>query len=207
MDAQTNFAYTPDPKAQPVTQKTDLVRRNYLIWFLLSMATGIFNYVYMYFNFEDLKALDRNTPNKEGPSLSVDTNKVIIYMVLSIFIPFFIWAVTYWKFDKLHKYIQYNNPEQQKTIPLSGKKRLAILIVSFGLALLMTASGYIISYLGFFYSYSTIILAIFIPLAVISFIVVMGLAVYTIICDYRWQQALNERILLIDPYAEEKMLF
>ncbi|NHJ46476.1 MAG: zinc ribbon domain-containing protein [Asgard group archaeon] len=205
--AQTSFAYTPDPKGPYAPKRTNLVRRNFLIWFVLSMATGIFNYIYMYYNFEDLNELDKQTPNKEGPSLYVDPSKMLIYMVLGLFIPFFLWVVIYWKYEKLHKYIKYNNPENQRTIPMSGKKRIALYIVSFVFALLMTGAGYVIGYLGFFYSYSTIILGVFIPLVIVFFIVAIGISIYTIICDYRWQQAYNERVLLIDPNAEEKMLF
>jgi hypothetical protein len=182
-------------------ERANLVRRSYLIWFLLTMVISAFNFVYLYFNFQDLNELDKATPNKEGPPIKTESDKIIIYMVLSLFIPFFMFPVVYWKYDKLYKYLKAN-PMKQKTMPISGKKRLTYQILMFFFSLI---GGVLISVGTYFYD--PLILYILMPLGSVLLLVGMGLGIYIIVCDYRWQEALNERILQINPNAPEKSLF
>ena len=77
----------PPPSQQPYTQQPtyhlpELVQRNYLIWFLLGMATGIFTYVYIYFIIEDLNKLAKYETPKGVPSTTIDTTSILIFIVI-----------------------------------------------------------------------------------------------------------------------------
>ena len=181
-----------------------LVRRNFLIWWLLSYLASPIYMVYYYFNFEDLNKLVQARPNKEGPNLLTDKNNILIYIVLAVFIPFFIIVLRYWKYDKLHNYILYNEPKS-KTIPDSGKKQIAISIMIFAFSLVGVAFFYLLN-IPFIWGTSWM-WGLFIGLGVAFVLVGVGFSFYFIYSEYIWQKAMNEQVLLINPYAEEKTLF
>ncbi len=197
------------PKMEPQVQyyhptAPNLVRRNFLIWWLLSYLASPIYMVYYYFNFEDLNNLVQARPNKEGPNLQTDKNNILIYIILSVVIPFFIIVVRYWKYDKLHKYIMYHEHDS-KTIPPSGKKQVVVSILLFVMMLVGVALIYMI-YIPFVYS-TVWLFGLMIGLGVAFILVGLGLSFYFIYSEYIWQKAMNEQVLLINPYAEEKTLF
>ncbi len=181
-----------------------LVRRNFLIWWLLSYVASPIYLIYLYFNFEDLNNLVQLRPPKEGPSLKTDKNNVLIYIILSTFIPFFMIIVRYWKYDKFYKYLGYNSVKNQ-TMPISGKKQISLSILMFSMMLIGTV---LLNLLILPMVYSEFwLMGLFIALGVASLLTGMVLSFYFIYTDYIWQKAMNEQILMINPHAEEKMLF
>ena len=101
---------TLEPQPAPYQPSAPLlVRRNFLIWWLLSMVASPLYMVYLYFNFEDMNNLELARPHKEGPSLVTNKDNIILYLVLSAFIPFFIIIVRYWKYDKFYNYLEYSS--------------------------------------------------------------------------------------------------
>lgn len=194
-----------DYKPRTIPEVSSLVRRNYLIWYLLSMLFSFFMYFYLYNNFMDLNELEKHTPNKEGPSLYTDPNKLILELVLSLIIPFYIIVVYHRKYKLLNEYFEYNQ-KNQKVIPISASKRIGLFILIFFLLLISTTCLTLGPVLMSIY-YSTIFLAIFLPIGIVLTIAVVVIAIYLIYYDYKWQEALNERILMINPNAEERILF
>ncbi len=197
----TSLDYMP----RIATDYSNLVRRNYLIWYLFSIVISLFAYIYLYINFMDLNELDRLTPNKEGPSLKTDLNNLILELVLCLFIPFYIVVVYHRKYKLLNDYFEYNQ-KKQKIIPIEARKRTGLFILVFVLLLISTACLTIGPVLMSIY-YAPIFLAIFLPIGIVLALVCIGIGIYLIYCDYIWQKALNERILMINPNAEEKLLF
>ncbi|NHJ41148.1 MAG: zinc ribbon domain-containing protein [Asgard group archaeon] len=194
---------SPDYKSRTVPVFGNLIRRNYIIWFLLSMAFSPFMYFYLYFNFMDLNELEKYTPNKEGPSLKTDLDKLIIELVISFLIPFYIFVIYYRKYKLLSEYLEYNQ-KNQKTFPISGKRRLIHTLLAFFLILISSTCIALGPSLVFL---SSIYLAIFLPIGIVLMIIAIGISIYLIYCEYKWQEALNERILMINPNAQEKILF
>lgn len=174
------------------------------IWWLLSYVASPIYTVYLYFNFEDLNNLAQVRPPKEGPSLIIDKNNILIYIVLSLFIPFFIIIVRYWKYDKFYKYLEYNSVENQ-TMPISGKKQLGLSIALF--ALLFGGSTFMGLLALPIVFYEIWLMGLFIGLGLALLLTGMGLSFYFIYTEYIWQKAMNEQVLMINPQAEEKMLF
>ncbi|MBK5115078.1 MAG: zinc ribbon domain-containing protein [Candidatus Heimdallarchaeota archaeon] len=181
-----------------------LVRRNYLIWWLLTYLVSPFAYLYLYYNFEDLNNLVQVRPPKEGPSLITDKNSVLMYIILSVFIPFFIIVVRYWKYDKFYKYLEYSGTKIQ-TMPISGKKQLAYSIMLFVFLLTGIALLYML-YIPFVLN-TVWLIGLFIGLGAACVLASMGFSFYFIYTEYIWQKAMNEQVLMINPHAEEKTLF
>jgi len=196
---------TLEPQARPHQPFAPvLVRRNYLIWWLLSYVASPMSLLYLYYNFEDMNNLELARPHKEGPSLTTEKNNIIIYIVLSALIPFVLIVVRYWKYDKFYKYLEYNSMKNQ-TMPISGKKMLTVSILMFSLMII----GITLLYLLILPIVINLIwlMALFIGLGSAFILVGMGLGFYFIYTEYIWQKAMNERILMINPHAEEKTLF
>jgi hypothetical protein len=196
---------TLEPQGRPYQPDAPvLVRRNYLIWWLLTYLVSPLAYLYLFYNFEDLNNLLQARPPKEGPSLFTDKNNVLMYIVLSVFIPFFIVIVRYWKYDKFYKYLEYSATKNQ-TIPLSGKKQLWL---SIGMLILVMGGSTFFGLMGLpIVFYEMWLFGLFIGLGIALTLVGMGLGFYSIYAEYIWQKAMNEQVLMINPHAEEKTLF
>jgi len=207
----TQFAQVDENgKALQVTEQTKehtkpvLYRRNFLLWWILTFVASPIYLVYLYFNFEDMNALEENDPNREGPSMKTKKDTIIMFLILSNFIPFVGHVVRYWKYDKFHKYLNYN-AETNQTMIMSGKKRLWTGLI----AVFFLYAGITLLYMLYWppATASALSLGLFIGIGVLCFLVGMGIAIYLLYQEYLWQKAMNERILIIDPNAEEKQLF
>ncbi|NHJ87870.1 MAG: zinc ribbon domain-containing protein [Asgard group archaeon] len=205
----------------PTPNIQNLTKRAFWLWLLLSLlVTNIFYYVYYYYNFEDLNKLDLATPQKEGSSLQTNKSTVIVYIILSAIIPIpvFILILNYWKYKKLNDYIKYNT-KTSSTKPISVGGRLTILI--FQTLISLTMIGFLI-YFEFYildifellaydpydpYIPFTLTHQMIIMFSVIGALSFLGL-IFTIIMyvtDAKWQQAYNEQVTNINPYAQEKL--
>lgn len=189
---------TEQPRVAP------LVRRNFLLWWALSFVASPLYFVYIYFNFEDMNNLEERDVAKEGPSMKMEKDNIIMYMILSFIIPFVGIVVRYWKYDKFHKYLEYNY-EKNQTMPISGKKYVWLTVI---MILMLTIGSVLLNLLPLpFIFTSGLMLGLFIGISVLTLIVGMGISFYLIYIEHIWQKAMNERILMIDPNAEEKSLF
>ncbi|MCK5046132.1 MAG: zinc-ribbon domain-containing protein [Candidatus Heimdallarchaeota archaeon] len=197
----------PTLKPQPAPHQPSapvLVRRNFLIWWLLSMVASPLYMVYLYFNFEDMNNLELARPHKEGPSLVTNKNNIILYLVLSAFIPFFTFIVRYWKYDRFYNYLEFSSVKNQ-TMPMSGKKQLGI---SIAMMILLIIGSVLLNLIALPIVFNLMwLMGLFIGLGAACLIVGMVLSFYYIYTEYIWQKAMNERILMINPHAEEKTLF
>ncbi|MHA1308873.1 MAG: zinc-ribbon domain-containing protein [Candidatus Heimdallarchaeota archaeon] len=210
----TQFALVDENgKALQVTEQTIeqakpvLYRRNFLLWWVISFVASPIYLVYLYYNFEDLNAIEENDPSGEGSSMKTKRDTIMIWLILSYFIPFIGHVVRYWKFDKLHKYLSFNT-ETNQTMIMSGKKRLWIgLLASFfvtaGTTLLYMLYLPYVTYI----SLTWLQFGLFLGIGLFLVLVGMVIAFYLIYQEYIWQKAMNERILMINPNAEEKQLF
>jgi hypothetical protein len=196
---------TLEPQARPYQPVAPiLVRRNFLIWWLLSYIASPIYLLYLYYNFEDMNNLELARPHKEGPSLKTDKDNMIIYLVLSALIPFFIIILIYWKYDKFYNYLEYNSAKNQ-TMPISGKKQIGLLITMVSTLII----GSVLLYLLVLPIVFNLIwlMGLFIGLGAACLLVGVVLSFYYIYTEYIWQKAMNERVLMINPHAEEKTLF
>jgi len=194
------------PVAKPaiVLAKPILYRRNFLLWWILTFVASPIYLVYLYFNFEDMNALEENDPNREGPSMKTKKDNIIMFLILSNFIPFVGHIVRYWKFDKFHTYLNYNADKNQTRI-MSGKKRLWTGLI----AVFFLYAGITLLYMLYWppATATALNLGLFIGIGVLCFLIGMGLSIYLLYQEYLWQKAMNERMLTINPNAEEKQLF
>ena len=184
--------------------KPVLYTRNFLLWWLLSyIATPVY-LIYIYLNFEDMNKLEEIDDANEGPSMSMEKDSIIVYLILSLFIPFVGLVVRYWKFDKFHKYLTFNS-EKNQTMPISGKKRLWLNIIT----VFFTYAGITLLYMLYWpvATSTALYLGLFIGLGLLCMLIGTSIGIYLIYTEYIWQKAMNERILMIDPNAEEKQLF
>lgn len=196
---------TLEPQARPYQPVAPiLVRRNFLIWWLLSYIANPIYLLYLYYNFEDMNNLELARPHKEGPSLKTDKDNMIIYLVLSAFIPFFIIILRYWKYDKFYNYLEYNSAKNQ-TMPISGKKQIGLLITMVSTLII---GSVLLNLLALPIVFNLIwLMGLFIGLGAACLLVGVVLSFYYIYTEYIWQKAMNERVLMINPQAEEKTLF
>ncbi len=195
---------TLKPQSTPYHPKAPvLVRRNFLIWWLLSFVASPLYMVYLYFNFEDMNNLELARPHKEGPSLVMNKDNIILYLVLSAFIPFFSIIVRYWKYDKFYNYLEFSSVKNQ-TMPISGKKQLGI---SIAMIVLLIIGAVLLNLLALPIVFNLMwLMGLFIGLGSVCIIAGMVLSFYYIYTEYIWQKAMNERVLMINPQAEEKTL-
>lgn len=196
---------TLEPQARPQQPYAPvLVRRNFLIWWLLSYIASPIYMVYLYFNFEDMNNLELAKPHKEGPSLEMDKDKMMLYLVLSVFIPFFIFILRYWKYDKFYNYLEFNSVKNQ-TMPISGRKQLGLTIALF---VMMISGSILVSLTALPIVFDEFwLMWVFIGVGGACMLVGMVLSFYFYYTEYIWQKAMNERVLMINPHAEEKTLF
>jgi hypothetical protein len=94
---------------------------------------------------------------------------------------------------------------KNQTMPISGKKHLTVSILMFSLLLIGTTLLYLLI-LPIIINL-TWLMALFIGLGSACILAGMGLSFYYIYTEYIWQKAMNERVLMINPHAEEKTLF
>ncbi|NHJ86014.1 MAG: zinc ribbon domain-containing protein [Asgard group archaeon] len=187
------------PRIAYETIMPTLVRRNYLLWFLYSIIISFFNAVYLYLNFEDLKSLKAYEPNKIGQILDSDRTKLIVLVVLSIFIPFIYVVLRYMKYKRLYDYLE-GHQIRNYTMPSNPNTQLVVSIMMYFLSI----TGYVL-YMVIFYTdlnFATNPL-FWVGIGLLSSTVLFS--IYFLVCDYYWQKALNERILMINPHAEEKL--
>ncbi len=187
--------------------KPVLYRRNFLLWWVITFVAAPIYLLYLYYNFEDMNTLEEIDTSREGSSMRTEKDKILIFLILSYFIPFIGHVVRYWKFDKFHKYLSYN-AETNQTMIMSGKKRLWIgLLFSF-----FVTAGTTLLYM-LYLPYATSIpltwlqYGLFLGIGLFLILVGLIIAFYLIYQEYIWQKAMNERILMINPNAEEKQLF
>ncbi|MHA1444819.1 MAG: zinc-ribbon domain-containing protein, partial [Candidatus Hodarchaeales archaeon] len=111
------------------------VTRAYWVWLLLMiLLSGIFNYIYLYLNFEDLNRVDAFKPvQQEGPSLFTKKGTVLAFVILSAVIPvlpIFHCILIYWKYQKLNRYLNAQVGKQH-SVPNSAGARLTLLIFQY----------------------------------------------------------------------------
>jgi len=189
-------------------QPPELVRRQFWLWYVLSLVTGIFYYVYLYMNYEDLNKLDKYRENKEVPSTYTDTQKIIMLLVVGVLLSFvyvFIWLyLMRKKYDLLYNYIRYS-PRKQEIIPMPGDKHTKIAVSGF--ILLYVSIG--LPFLIYIPAINTVTFAwsLLILVAVLMFIGAIVCFFYLLVQENKWQQAYNERVLMINPNTPEVLLF
>ncbi|MFW9922074.1 MAG: hypothetical protein ACFFDW_02170, partial [Candidatus Thorarchaeota archaeon] len=112
-----------------------LYQRNYLIWFLLSIATGIFSFIYLYFIFDDLNKLDFYPKPKGVPSTAIEQNKLVLYFVFYIALSvtiigsfIMLYIIYSKKYSLLNNYLEAH-PAKQSSHPITSKKYVGLMIV------------------------------------------------------------------------------
>jgi hypothetical protein len=189
-----------------------LVQRNYLIFFLLNMVTGVFGFIYLYLIFEDLDKM-AEYPRPEGvPSPRADKDQLLILLIVSILLsgtviaPIIIqFIIVHRKYSALNDYIRAH-PIKQETYPLETKK---VMWLMGGIIILLFLSGAFIASGVLIVVFTNIFWIVFIsyPLAGLCFLGIIAIGIYLVIQDFRWQDAMNERVRILDPNAPMKDLF
>jgi len=192
-------------RTDPTPKKPELFIRNYLLWLLISLVVSPINLLYIYFNFEDMNKLWDYEGSIEGPSMKMDEDRIILLIFLSYVIPFMGLVIRYWKYKNFRTYLKYNAPKNQ-TIPISGKKYVGIAIIDIILLYAGIALMYLTIYLPIASS-SPLNFGLFLGFCLLTSLTSLGLSIYLLYNEYKWQKAMNERILTICPNAEEKPLF
>ncbi len=197
-----------------------LVQRNYLVWFLLTILTGFIGLVYIYFVFDDLKNLDKYPKPAGVKSTAINQNTIIIVIILYLLGLSVIanYIINGKKYGMFNDYLD-THPQKQMNLPSKNYIKLMIFrdIIQFiGYGFLLagffilyasafeSAGGYIsitnIGPLSSLMALSANILAIvFFSLGSIFYIPGLIIAIYMIVLDFRWQEAMNERVRIIDP--------
>ncbi|MBD3191270.1 MAG: hypothetical protein GF308_11530 [Candidatus Heimdallarchaeota archaeon] len=198
--------HRPPPEHLP-----QLERRNYWLWFLLSIVTGVFGIIYLYMNITDLNKLDRYPKPRGVPSTNIKEDTMIILGVIGLvvgFLPFVMIYYNYLKFEKLHNYIMYH-PRKQEKVPISGGEFLKQTILSYVLVLLgVILPGIGISIAMAFLTGNSfiVVMIVMIIVGVCFFIAGIVISIKLIFKNAEWQEAYNERVLMLDPQAPEKLL-
>jgi len=209
---------------QPQQALPQLVQRNYLIWFLLTFVTGIVGLIYLYVIFEDMKKLDQYPKPPGVPSMTLDQNQMIMFIVLyvlglGLIANYLIYSKKYGMFND---YLDAH-PQKQEKLPSRNYIKLMIgrdimLILS---GIFFTVGAIVPALTVGFYTDPLIAIAGAAPLSttMVSFIVftvifmviggllvvgAMIIGIYQIVLDFRWQEAMNERVRIIDPNAPMK---
>ena len=204
-----------------------LVQRNYLLWFLMSMLIPLFGLLYLYFCFEDLKKMDQYPKPQNVPSTTLEQNQFIIYIVLyvlglGIIANYMVYSKKYGMFND---YLDAH-PRKQAKLPSRNYIKLMIArdimlllsIIALTFGFMLVPAGLLIvepegfyGLLGVASGISTLALFIIgIVLCVLGglmFIAISIIGIYQIVLDHRWQEAMNERVLILCPNAEMKSLF
>ncbi len=207
---------------QPQEVLPQLVQRNYLIWFLLNYIIPFASLVYLYFVFDDLNKLDKYPKPKGVKSTYLDQNSFILYIILyavglGIIANYLVYSK---KFGMFNDYLD-THPQKQTKLPSKNYMKLMIFRDILGLSMSgIFAVGYFVFFIefglaDFEYGYtsitsigslganmSTSLLIIPIIAFVLSglcFVGVMIIGIYMIVLDFRWQEAMNERVSIIDP--------
>jgi hypothetical protein len=208
---------------QPQQALPQLVQRNYLIWFLLTFVTGIVGLIYLYIIFEDMKKLDQYPKPKGVPSITLDQNQLILIIVLyvlglGLIANYIIYSKKYGMFN------DYLDAHPQKQEKLPSRNYIKLMIgrdIMFLLSGLFFAVGPIVSALTIDLGNTYLAIAGTAPLStamvtfvlftvifsVIGGLLVVGgmiIAIYQIVLDFRWQEAMNERVRIVDPKAPMK---
>jgi len=214
-----------DQFQQPQQELPQLVQRNYIIWFLLNAIIPIFYLVYFYFVFDDLNKLDQHPKPAGVKSTFLEQNSLIIFIVLSLLGLGLIanYLMYSKKYGMFNDYLD-THPQKQTKLPSKNFIKLMIfrdvllysgLGLSFGGAFMFGFSPF--SDGGFFaFHYSIIpnvdlgLLAtigmdptfyIAIILIILGSLFLIGssvISIYMIVLDFRWQEAMNERVAIID---------
>lgn len=206
---ETDFPKQPYP-TKMVEHRTaePLVARNYLYWFLISLVFSPMMFIYYYFNFEDLNKLAKYDRPPGVPSPEVDTNRLIILVVVSVCcgLGIFIFPyIFYLKFEKLYRYIE-NHPVKLQNKPVSGRKFITAYLISFGIMLLGVIFIVVVQVVGV-YSGSMTLNLLVIPAYIIMVIPSLIIGIFNIIWSHRWQEAYNELAYKICPDTIQKDLF
>ncbi|MHA1557739.1 MAG: zinc-ribbon domain-containing protein [Candidatus Heimdallarchaeota archaeon] len=195
-------------KKQFVVTQQPLIARNFWYWYLLSMLLSPLMYLYLYYNFEDLKKLDEYTRPSDAPPMNIDTNKILILGAVAIFCglsPFIMPYIYYLKFEKLYQYVEAH-PSKQQTRPVSGKKFAAFYIVYF----ILTMIVYTIMMLGIYvfkYSSTTGYLIFIVCISAFSFVTAIAFVIYFVVHSNKWQNAYNEIAYSVCPVTIQQDLF
>ncbi|NHJ04655.1 MAG: zinc-ribbon domain-containing protein [Candidatus Heimdallarchaeota archaeon] len=207
--AQQKSAIDMPPRTYVNESLPELVQRNYLLWLVLSIVTGIFSFIYLYFIIEDLNKLDNYPRPKNVPSTKIDTTQVIIWLVVGyvtgILLPFAMVYIYSQTFGKLYDYIN-SHPMKQTKNTVSGRYITAFFIIEFTFILLMTAGIIVAAILGPLYGNYALFIGVIIA-SVLMTLIVCGMGIYMYILQYRWQEAFNERVRIINPNARMVDLF
>ncbi len=211
-----------DQFQQPQQELPHLVQRNYLIWFLLNFVVPIAYLIYFYFVFDDLNKLDQYPKPAGNTSTKLEQNSMILIIVLyvlglGLIANYILYSKKYGMFN------DYLDTHPQKQTKLPSKNFIKLMIfrdISLYLGLGLAFGGAAI--LGFFAGkgvdlffsianvapsiaatigfssglYAGIILLV---LGILLSIPSMIIGIYMIVLDFRWQEAMNERVSIIDP--------
>jgi len=193
---------------QPVksTSAPQLEIRSFWMWFLLGMITfGIANFVYLYYNIEDLNKLDRHPRPAGVPSTHTDTSNMTILIIIGLFTGFLsiiMIIATYMKHQKLHDYIKAH-PQRQQTLPMSGSKYLVFSLCSgFIIGIVVSAVAIPIAFIE-----DPMLLVIIGPILYgVVGLISLGVAIYLLLASANWQKAYNERARMLCPGTPEKSI-
>jgi len=103
------------------------------------------------------------------------------------------------KYKRLYDYLE-GHQIRNYTMPSNPNTQLVVSIMMYFLSI----TGYVL-YMVIFYTdlnFATNPL-FWVGIGLLSSTVLFS--IYFLVCDYYWQKALNERILMINPHAEEKL--
>jgi hypothetical protein len=204
-----SYGYTSQQQTRPgVAYVEPLQTRNYWIWLLIIICTGGLGAIlYLYLTLSDLNKLDTHPKPAGVPSTHIDMNQMLIILLFGIFCGFsgiVIMYLNYIKYDKLHNYIEAH-PIRQQNKCASGTKYLLVSIV----ATLLSSVSFVFVYMALMITggFSTAggSLALIILFSVIG-LISLGLGIFRLILEYQWQEAYNERALLIDPNTIQSTL-
>lgn len=193
---------------QFIVTKQPLIARNFWYWYLLSILLSPLMYLYLYYNFEDLKNLDEYERPSETPPMNIDMTKILILGAIAIFCglaAFIMPYIYYLKLEKLYQYIE-SQPSKQQTRTVSGKKFAAISIVYFIAIMIL----YVVMMLGltvFNFSSDAGFIAFSMSLYVSIFVIIIAFTIYNIFHSNKWQKAYNEIAYSICPKTIKQDLF
>lgn len=159
--------------------------RNYLIWFLLGIATvGVCFLIYLYLNLEDLEKHSHYPLELKAKPIKVNTSSLLMLFFFSIcflFIPI-LWYLYYIKYASLANHIREQKIDTAPIKLLNPTFYMIPLVLSHILAVipaiiqLATKIDIRIAYLGLFWS---------------IFAAIIVLTLVTSVMDYYWQKAFN----------------
>jgi len=159
--------------------------RNYLIWFLLGIATvGVCFLIYLYLNFEDLEKHSHYPLELKAKPIKVNTSSLLILFFISIcflFIPI-LWYMYYLKYASLANHIREQKIDTAPIKLLHPAYYMIPLVLSHILAVVPSII-YFTSTIDIRASFPGLFWSIFASIIVLTLI--------TSIMDYYWQKAFN----------------